>query len=455
MSEPQLPGIRAMARLVPARFGLAMPARIAPALARGLTTAAHLLGCSEDAAPDQLAGLPDEAPAWQAVLDRITVRETSFLRQRGWWNELVQVALAPLLATRRCTGPRQISCLSLGCASGAEPYSLALLIDGLLAGEPGWTVTITAVDLSTTALAEAKAGLFDARALREVTPQERARWFQAEGERFRLVSELRDRVTFRLGNLASAVAAGPDDAASALPGAPADLVLCRNVLIHMEHERQPGIARALSALVAPGGTLAVAPVEATAAWFRPLVVRSAGQAILFTRPATGAPVPPRPTASSRPAVSAPIAAPPTTSPPLESRLDRACHLAEVGLLEEARRLCTEVLATSPEADLLMALVCQSLGDLPAAEAAARAGVAAAPASALAHYVSAVVALRTGQTADARAALNRAVLLLADATDHERLGRHLTLLAGDVRRAARRLDRTPEDRPMESRHVRPS
>lgn len=435
--------------LVAERLGLALPAPFDRPLARALTQAGAASGRDEPAALLAiLAGADCGTPAWQALIAGITVRETTFFRQMGWWDGILRHALLPLIARRRAEGHRHLRYLSIGCASGEEPYSLAMMLDRLLRAEPGWSVEIGGLDLCEAALAEAAAGVYDPRALREVPAAERERWFRAlPGRRFVLADELRARVRLRPFNLFEAARAG-----LAAPGAPADLVICRNVIIHMQPAHQTGIARYLARQVARGGFLAVAPVEATPGWFAPLRFHATPQTILFERPLEARPpggglrAVPRPTGeATAPALLAaatPISPPPR--PPHPARrpeaapagpLGQARRLADRGLFEEARRLCERMLDDGEESHLLMALVCQALGDLPGAQAAAQRARRAAPLSPAAHYVAAIVGLRAGRAREARAALGEAVRLLEAAGGR---GERLGIGPEEIRQAARRV-----------------
>jgi chemotaxis protein methyltransferase CheR len=444
-----IPHLAPFRSLISQRFGLAMPERFDRLLPRALARAMEIAGARDaEALCLHLETQPWTAPAWQAVIETVTVRETSFFRQSGWWGSLVQAALKPLIEARRRDGTRHLRCLSLGCASGDEPYSLAMILHRLLRGEPGWTVEIVGADLCQAALVQAQAGVFDARAVQEIEPRERELWFRPAGRRLALSDELRSRVAFRLFNLAEAAETTRADMPIHAPGAPADLVICRNVIIHMEPSRQPGIARYLTAQLRPGGRLAVSPVEATAAWFAPLAFEATGQAILFTKPDGRASAPQRKARPAPPAVEPPPpplpAAPKATpaAPDSSVRLARVRHLADLGMFEEARRLCEQILGANAEAELLMALVCQALGDIGSAEAAARRGLVAAPQSPAAHYVHAIICLRTGLTAQARRSLRRAIELLDATEEGKHLGTHLAIEAGEIRQAARRLGVSP-------------
>ena len=439
--------------LISRRLGLALPARYERALVRALDSAGAVSGLSDpEALLLRLTEEPWTSPLWQAAIGAITIRETSFFRQTGWWHCLARSALTPLIEARRNDGTRSLRCLSIGCSSGDEPYSLAITLDRLLRDEPGWSVEIVGLDLSEAALAEAAAGIFDQRAVREVSALDRERWFRPLPDgRFELAEPLRRRVSFRLFNLAEA-AQEPQRVAVG----PADLVICRNLIIHMEAERQPGIARYLAAQLRRGGFLAVAPVEATPAWFAPLHFHAAQQAILFEKPRDTRRAASRETAPERvrraasppaPSLAEPsVASPPPMRPAVMSAprarrretdpLGHARRLADSGLFLEARRLCEQILDGREESHLLMALVCQSLGDLPCAQEAAQRALAAAPRSPAAHYVMAIICLRAGRAQEARRSLRDAVRLLEgeDAAADGRLG----IAASDIRLAARRL-----------------
>ncbi|MEP9380544.1 CheR family methyltransferase [Aquabacter sp. CN5-332] len=444
MSAPD-PRLVAFRALVSQRLGLALPDRFDRHLHRALYAASAAVGTGTgEATCAALEARSWTDPAWQAAIAAITVRETSFFRQRNWWNCIATDALGRIIAARRRDGTRRLRCLSIGCASGDEPYSLAMTIDRLLMGEPGWSVEIIGLDLCEAALAEARAGLFGERALREVPDGERPLWFSRVDRQTHLLAEsVRARVDFRLFNLATSV-----EARERLPAA--DFVMCRNVLIHMEPSRQPATARFLRNQVRDGGVLVVAPVEATASWFAPMQAHTAAHAIFFSRDDAKAGL--RASVSARPQPRAEATSPAVPPPSARlmgamdeegaARLNRARRLADLGLFEEARRLCEQALAVSPEADLLMALVCQALGDLPSAQAAAQRSLEAVPSSPAAHYVHAIVCLRTGRTEEARQALADAVRLIGEAHDSRPVARHLNIDVGEIRRAASRLGGVP-------------
>jgi len=190
------------------------------------------------------------------------VGETCFLRHPEQLAAVI--ALLPTLGQGG-----SLLCWSAGCASGEEPYSLAMLLQE--SGRQG--DRIIATDRSEELLARARAGRYGAWTVRRVEAARRARWFRPAGAELEVVPSLRDAVEFRRHDLVEEPAPWSFDA-----------VLCRNVLLYFS----PGEARALAArlltAVRPGGILVLGPVELpladglAAEWVR------VGEATVLRRP---------------------------------------------------------------------------------------------------------------------------------------------------------------------------
>jgi chemotaxis protein methyltransferase CheR len=165
------------------------------------------------------------------------------------------------LLRRELPRGRPLRAVSLGCASGEEPWTLALIavFDGL-------ALDITAVDADPRLLERARRGVYDPGTLRELPPGWRERAFTPEGEAFRLRDELRARVTFLEGDLRRS-----------LPEGPFDLVLCRNVAFtYFDEPLQHETAARLAGLLREGGLLVLGAHErlpAGVTGFEPLDAR--------------------------------------------------------------------------------------------------------------------------------------------------------------------------------------
>jgi chemotaxis protein methyltransferase CheR len=185
-----------------------------------------------------------------AVLDglcRVTI--SRFARDREVFAFLERRVL-PELA--RAAAAETLAAWSAGCASGEEPYSLALAWELEVAPSlPGVALEILATDADPALLERARAARYDAGSLRDLPPERRAAAFERDGDRLRLRPELARRVTF-----------AQHDLRSAAPGGPFDLILCRNMAFtYFDRALQEETCAKLAAALRPGGALVVGGQE--------------------------------------------------------------------------------------------------------------------------------------------------------------------------------------------------
>jgi chemotaxis protein methyltransferase CheR len=189
----------------------------------------------ERGVPDSeiVAEIAAEGPALQAVLDELTVQETSFFRDP-----------AQFAAFRRDVVPTLHSPLtvwSAGCAWGHEPYSIAMVLAE--SGIAKWRVV--ASDISSRALQQAQSGRYDERQLTGLGEQERGRYLRRAGGQWEVVPELRAKVSvFRHNLIRDPV---PPQAAGAA------VVFCRNVLIYFERTDVLAALERIAATMDPKG----------------------------------------------------------------------------------------------------------------------------------------------------------------------------------------------------------
>lgn len=213
-----------------------------------------------------LAG-PDGAAEWALLEAEITIGETFFFRYAEQFAALRSVILPALIAAR--ANERRLRIWSAGCASGAEPYSIAILLHELLGDSlPDWDVSIVGTDISVTALATAQAAEYGRWALRTLPPEEHLRWFKVlvaspgemRQERFALRPEFRRMVRFERQNLLDLLQGGGVQGRALHTGA-YDLILCRNVLIYFSTLHVNGIVRALANRLGSEGWLLIGHAE--------------------------------------------------------------------------------------------------------------------------------------------------------------------------------------------------
>jgi len=187
----------------------------------------------------------------RALAPELTVGETYFFRNMDQFRALAEVALPDRMSAR--AGERKLRILSAGCASGEEPYSLAMLARDHVA-DPSWDVSILAVDVNPAALARAARARFTSWALRETAPDVERRWFHAEGRELCIAEAAREHVRFEERNLV-------EDDPRLWPEETYDVVFCRNVLMYFTPESAVAVVERIRRSLAPGGYLFLGHAE--------------------------------------------------------------------------------------------------------------------------------------------------------------------------------------------------
>jgi chemotaxis protein methyltransferase CheR len=178
--------------LLLARTGLHYPERKRADLLHGLNMVMHTGDYASVAALYEAA--VEGGPAWDLLLIHLTIGETYFFRNEPQFDALRQHILPEILQRRATT--RTLRVWSAGCATGEEPYSLAMTIGELLGNQPPWNTTILATDINPQFLARAREGLYSEWSFRSTPDALRARFWIKEHSRWRLRPEIRNMVTF-------------------------------------------------------------------------------------------------------------------------------------------------------------------------------------------------------------------------------------------------------------------
>lgn len=218
---------------------------------------------------------------WELLVDHLTIGETYFFRNGPQFYALRRYVLPQLIEQRKQgrNSVRSLRIWSAGCATGEEPYSLAMLVSELLPDHQDWFVSILGTDINTTFLARAREGWYGEWSFRETSAAQRECWFVPEGKRWRVRPEVRRMVTFAQLNLVGQDYPSVTNGTSGL-----DLILCRNVTIYFdEPTTQQIIDRMYDALV-PGGWLVVGHSEPRANIYQRFETHNFPQTVLYRKP---------------------------------------------------------------------------------------------------------------------------------------------------------------------------
>ena len=215
-----------------------------------------------------VSAVPEGAVEWQLLVDRVSVKETSFFREPFSFAAVRQYLLSRLDAGL-FDQDSTLDIWSVGCSTGEEAYSLAMMASDML----NYTAScaflgVVATDISRTALAVASQGVYPARKLEALSPEMLQQYFVAGGKGLYQVREsLRQNICFVQGNITEL---------NSVPKMKMDIIFCQNVLLYFRREKQKSVLDILVEHLKPGGMLMLGPGE-VAGWRHPEVYRSSDE----------------------------------------------------------------------------------------------------------------------------------------------------------------------------------
>ncbi len=200
----------------------------------------------------RITSLASEREELRALAEQLTVCETYFFRYADHFRAFTETVLPDRLRARDHV--RQMRILSAGCASGEEPYSLAMLIQDRLPDVASWKVTIHGIDVNPSMLEKAIRGRYNIWSLRETPNDLRAKYFRADGREFLLDGTVKSAVTFEERNLI-------DEDLVFWQREAFDIVFCRNVTMYFTPEATQLVIRRIADCLMPGGFLFLGHAE--------------------------------------------------------------------------------------------------------------------------------------------------------------------------------------------------
>ncbi len=201
-----------------------------------------------------MAQLPQDSrgPLARKVVEALIPAETYFFRDPALFELLEQKVIPDLVAARE--KEKRLVLWSMGCSSGQEIYSLALLIKEKFPFLLNWDLRLTGSDFSRAILERARQGRYNPVEIRRgLSAEYLAKYFhRLEGD-WQVNDEVRALIQFKESNLKDL----------RLEAGPVDLLLLRNVLIYFDDEMKEKIFLELRRLLRPEGTLFLGSSEST------------------------------------------------------------------------------------------------------------------------------------------------------------------------------------------------
>jgi len=182
------------------------------------------------------------------LINAITINETFFFRHQAQYDVLVEHLIPSIIEERgeRC----RLRFWSAASSTGEEAYSLALLFEEKVKPNfPNVRFDIIATDIDTDAIQEARDGLYNAYATRNVPRTWLRKYFTEEDGGHRLSADIRRRVRFKQANLANRL--------DMQRMRNFDVIFCANVLIYFDDDSKQQVVASLYNSLATGGYLFV------------------------------------------------------------------------------------------------------------------------------------------------------------------------------------------------------
>ena len=203
-----------------------------------------------------------------ALLENLTVNETSFFRIRPQLDLFQKVVLEEILKRKQERRDWSLRIWSAGCSTGQEPYTLAILVCDALAYyylrnplpfdmptpkpliPPPWKVEILASDINYSALLTAQQGIYTESQMETVDYTCRLRYFDKVGDKYAVKPALKNLVQFDFHNLKTEYLPQRND-----------VIFCRNVMIYFDEAEQKRLIEKFHRCLNPDGYLFVGHAE--------------------------------------------------------------------------------------------------------------------------------------------------------------------------------------------------
>jgi len=183
------------------------------------------------------------------LLNALTINVTEFFRNQSTFDKLKDIVFPQIFAGKGGSGMVRI--WSAGCASGEEPYTIAIILKEFFSEElKRFKTEITATDVDQGILKKAAEGHYQRDKLVGVVPGMRVRYFKEDGDKYRLSNDIKKMVSFR-----------KEDIFQERLHRDNDLIICRNLLIYFSREKQEWVLNEFWKALNPGGFLILGRAE--------------------------------------------------------------------------------------------------------------------------------------------------------------------------------------------------
>jgi len=240
--------------------------------------AEHLDARNLPSATDLLDRLRSSDSECEGLTEHLVGGETGFFRCPAAFDSLAKVVIPELEARKAAEHPHNLRVWSAGCATGEEPYSIAMSVcDAVNCSSGAWKVHIVGSDIRRQALQAAERGLYPQSSLRHVPRELVETYFAKVGQHLLVKPRLRNLVTFTPMNLVAPTYIGRFDC-----------IFCMDVLPHFSTAQRIALVQRLHLYLEPGGYLFLGDGEKIPAIDVTFNYHKNADYILYQKPLTAA-----------------------------------------------------------------------------------------------------------------------------------------------------------------------
>jgi len=187
------------------------------------------------------------------LLNQLTINVTQFFRDKDVYDKIRDEVIPGMLRSKGPVGSRTLRVWCAGCASGEEPYSMAMLFDHVLGPEiDNWNVRVLGSDIDDRSLAVAREGVYPQMDVLEGMDPDRyfERLETSDGVAYQVRDHVHRRVKFERLNLFELEGRRHHD-----------MIMCRNVLIYFSRDVQARVIEIIASSIMRDGYIVLGKSE--------------------------------------------------------------------------------------------------------------------------------------------------------------------------------------------------
>lgn len=342
-------------------------------------------------------------PEWQAVINTLTIGETYFMRDKEHFRLLRTRILPQIIMEKRQQKRLELTIWCAGCATGEEPYSIAITLQEFLPDIDKWKITLIGTDINQRSIDIARQAIYRKWSFRHTEPSFEKRYFDTVEGGAQLKPAIQEMVTFKRANVLDTP-----------PITHCDIIFCRNLLLYLNKDYIHQVENIIFDALVGGGWFALGHAEALRFQRERWLLHIFPGTPIYQKPlhaeAKPIPMPPKPIIHEALENADSF----TTNEPAVSR--QAAYLDAVRAVQSdnytaAERYLVDVLAQQPNhahAHTLLAFIFAGRQAYPEAHAHLDKAMQREPLLADAHYIRALLLLEQQEMADAQEALRAAL-----------------------------------------------